>query len=103
MQQYRSAPDQQLVMLCEVFADDLTIGYRRGLEGRLHTFNGHEVNSLRHLADLVDACEDRYLRFGLGRGRVLILERSKVLEAGGRILERHAIAHDRSSDLRVAQ
>ncbi len=97
---YRTSPDQQLVMLCEVFADDLTIGYRRGLEGRIFTFNEQEVNSLTHLADMVDACEDTYMRFGLGRGRVLILERTKVLEASGRILERHAIAHDRSVDLR---
>ena len=51
-------------------------------------------------AELVDGCTDKYMKFGLEGGKLVILDRLQANEDAPRILQQHAITFDRSADLR---
>ena len=57
--------DQELVVLSQVLACDATLGYEELNNIRVKTFNGVDVRNLRHLAEMVYRCEERFLRFDL--------------------------------------
>ena len=44
-------------------------------QARCETFNGAELRNLAQLAQLVDGCADKYMRFGLEGGKWVILDR----------------------------
>ena len=52
-------------MLSQVLACDATLGYEELNNIRVKTFNGVDVRNLRHLAEMVYRCEERFLRFDL--------------------------------------
>jgi hypothetical protein len=70
------------------------------VQARCETCNGQEVRNLARLAELVDGCADKYMKFGLEGGKLVILDRLQALEDAPRILQQHAIPFDRSLDLR---
>ncbi len=49
---------------------------------------------------MVDGCTERYLNFGLEGGRLITLDRAEAEQHNSQILRVHAIASDRSEDLR---
>lgn len=69
---------------------------------RCESFNGQEVRNLATFAELVDGCGDKYMKFGLEGGKLVILDRLQANEDAPRILQQHAITFDRSADLRQA-
>ena len=71
-----------------------------GGQVRCQSFNGEEVRNLARLAELVDGCTDKYMKFGLEGGKLVILERVQAIADAPRILQQHAIPFDRSADLR---
>ena len=70
------------------------------LQVRCEAFNGQEVRNLATFAELVDGCTDKYMKFGLEGGKLVILDRLQANEDAPRILQQHAITFDRSADLR---
>merc|ERR1712032_936897 len=62
---------EQLVVLTQVLAHDLTVGYEDLENMLLHTVNGTNVRNLTHVVELLDVCTDEYLRFGLETNQVL--------------------------------
>lgn len=58
--------------------------------------NGTRVQNLAHLAQLVDACTERFLNFDLRGGRTITLDRQEAVLHNPRILQTHAIPSDRS-------
>ncbi|KAI8477127.1 MAG: trypsin-like serine protease [Monoraphidium minutum] len=58
-----SEPGEEVVVLSQVLAADSTLGYEDVLNAQVLEFNGQRVTNLAHLAQLVAACEDRWLRF----------------------------------------
>ncbi|BDA41920.1 Protease Do-like 10, mitochondrial [Coccomyxa sp. Obi] len=97
--EYRERPDEQVVVLFQVLAAEINFGYKFQTV-RCQTFNGEEVRNLARLAELVDSCEDKYMKFGLEGGKLVILERLQAIADAPRILQQHAIPFDRSADLR---
>ena len=67
---------------------------------RCETFNGQEVRNLATFAELIDGCSDKYMKFGLEGGKLVILDRLQANDDAPRILQQHAITFDRSADLR---
>lgn len=90
---------QQSVLLVQVLAHEINHGYRYAVVP-CETFNGQAIRNLRHLADMVDACGDQYLNFGLEGGRLISLDREEATQHGPQILRVHAISSDRSEDLK---
>jgi hypothetical protein len=67
---------------------------------RCENFNGQEVCNLATFAEMVDSCTDKYMKFGLEGGKLVILDRLQANADALRILQQHAITFDRSADLR---
>ena len=77
-----------------------TLNRQGALQVRCEAFNGQEVRNLATFAELVDGCTDKYMKFGLEGGKLVILDRLQANEDAPRILQQHAITFDRSADLR---
>eukprot|EP00803_Ostreobium_quekettii_P002645 evm.model.scf_1356.3 EVM.evm.TU.scf_1356.3 scf_1356:20076-25448(-) len=67
--EYRSFADEQVVVLVQVLASELNFGYNFSTM-HCHSFNGMKLHNLQHLAQLVDTCTDRYLKFSLESGEI---------------------------------
>lgn len=57
--------EEELVVLSQVLACDATLGYDDLYNVQLVGFNGQPVRNLRHLAEMVLACKEKYCRFDL--------------------------------------
>ena len=95
-------PDEELVVLSQVLAADINIGYEDVVNTAVDKFNGVKVRNLRHLVQLVEACQDEYLRFELDYNTVLVLTAAAARAATPAILETHSIPQRASADLEDA-
>merc|ERR1711957_67137 len=84
-------PDEKLVVLTQLLAHDLTVGYEDLENVFLHTVNGTKVRNLKHVHEIIDACDSEYLRFGLQNNLVLILKTDAAKSATAEVLEQHSI------------
>ncbi|CAL1169670.1 unnamed protein product [Cladocopium goreaui] len=91
--------DQQLVLLTQVLAHELTMGYDHLENMQLIAVGDVPVLNLRHAMELTEACEGPYLRFNLQQNQVLILRAAEARKATAEILVKHGIPQERSPDL----
>lgn len=98
---YRRAEhrDEQLVVLTQLLAHDLTVGYEDLENVLLHTVNGTKVRNLRSVMELCDKCEAEYLHFGLQPNLELVLKTKAAKEATAEVLVHHTIPAAMSADL----
>ncbi|CAK9060151.1 unnamed protein product [Durusdinium trenchii] len=97
----RDFEDEQVVVLSYVLAHTVNLGFQDVRNARLKAFvmDGQpvRVRNLWHLSELLDSCQDEYLRFELfGRGsgflpEIIVLERAAVQAAEKDILSRNKI------------
>jgi len=95
-------PDEELVVLSQVLAADINIGYEEVCNTAVNKFNGVLVRNLRHLVELVEACDDEYMRFELDYNTLLALTTTAARAATPAILETHSIPQRASADLEDA-
>ncbi len=62
--------DQQVVVLAQVLANEVSIGYEDIVNTAVKAVNGTEINNLKQLVDLVQGCRDKYLRLDLEYNQV---------------------------------
>ena len=94
-----SLEGQQIVLLLMVLRAEVNIGYEE-LSWQLASLNGTEVQSLRHLKELVEAVSAGELVFRLDSGEVLVLDASKCWASEAQLFRTHCIPHRASVDLR---
>eukprot|EP00898_Chlorokybus_atmophyticus_P008573 jgi/Chlat1/8717/Chrsp9S08549 len=93
-------PDEQVVVLAQVLASDVTIGYEDINNSQLKKFNGVEVRNLRHLTELVHAFKnEKYLVFELEYDNVLVLDSTAAHDATTVVCAIHGIPSHLSQDL----
>lgn len=93
----------EVVVLSEVLADDVNMGYQQITYISVDSINGVKVKNMRHLINLIENSKERFIEIKLeNKGRV-VLELSKMKNATPRILERYRIPSDRSKDFRNRQ
>ena len=63
MNSMTKTPAEQLVVLGQVLASELMLGYEDIANTAVLRFNGELVVNLAHLAEMVDSCTERYLTF----------------------------------------
>ncbi|CAM9648988.1 unnamed protein product [Ectocarpus fasciculatus] len=95
----RASNDEDIVILTQVLAHEVNVGYEGFSNMQLLSFNGERVKSLRHLVRLADANRQEFLRFELFRDRLVVLEAAGVPEATTQICKDNSIPSPRSSDL----
>lgn len=98
-QEHAEARDQQLVIMTQVLAHELTMGYENLENLRLLTVCGSPVRNLRHARELTDACVDGFLRLGLQHNLQLIIKADAARRATQDVLEKHGIPAPMSPDL----
>ncbi|KAI4301339.1 hypothetical protein L6164_034627 [Bauhinia variegata] len=92
-------PGEQIVILSQVLANEVNIGYEDMSNQQVLKFNGTGIKNIHHLAHLVDTCTDRYLFFEFEDNYIAVLEREASIAASSCILRDYGIPSERSSDL----
>ncbi|KAI3979068.1 hypothetical protein MKX01_016243 [Papaver californicum] len=90
---------EQIVVLSQVLANEVNIGYEDMGNQQVLKFNGTRVKNISHLSHLVDSCQDKYLVFEFEDNFVAVLDREAATTASPRILKDYGIPSERSSDL----
>ncbi|KAJ4968674.1 hypothetical protein NE237_015375 [Protea cynaroides] len=90
---------EQIVILSQVLANEVNIGYENMDNQQVLKFNGIPIKNIRHLAYLVDSCNDKYLVFEFEDNFLAVLEREAAAVATPCILKDYGIPSERSSDL----
>lgn len=91
---------QQLVVLTQILAHELTWGYDSLENKLLKSVNGTPVRNLPHVAELVGAQEAGMLRLQLQSNRVIVLNAERLKGTTAEVLEKHGIPSATSGDLR---
>eukprot|EP00850_Spirogloea_muscicola_P009186 SM000051S17546 [mRNA] locus=s51:220822:226189:+ [translate_table: standard] len=92
--------NEQVVVLSQVLANDVNIGYEDITNSQVLSLDGEKIRNLQHLAHLVDTCPTEFLRFSLELQEVVVLEMKAARAATADILRDHCIPSDRSEDLK---
>ncbi|WOG83748.1 hypothetical protein DCAR_0102926 [Daucus carota subsp. sativus] len=90
---------EQIVVLSQVLANEVNIGYEDMSNEQVLKFNGTRIKNIHHLAHLVDSCKDRYLVFEFEDNYLAILDREASSIASSCILKDYGIPSERSADL----
>ncbi|KAL3685912.1 hypothetical protein R1sor_003934 [Riccia sorocarpa] len=93
--------EEQLVVVSQVLVADINIGYEDIVNTQILAFNNVPVKNLKHLATMVENCEDQFLRFDLEYQQIVVLETKAAKAATVDILSTHCIPSSFSDDLRV--
>jgi hypothetical protein len=82
----------QVVILIQVLAHPANLGYDHLCDLQLKDFNGVKVRSLKHLYQLVHACEEKYVQMEFDpTGSIVILRREVLFNVTQQICEVHSI------------
>lgn len=92
---------EQMVILSQVLASDVNIGYEDMSNQQVLKLNEIKIKNIRHLAHIVDSCNDKYLIFELEDNFLVVMERQAASAATPQILKDYGIACERSPDLLV--
>eukprot|EP00929_Paragymnodinium_shiwhaense_P044014 TRINITY_DN22582_c0_g1_i1.p1 TRINITY_DN22582_c0_g1~~TRINITY_DN22582_c0_g1_i1.p1 ORF type:complete len:569 (+),score=108.25 TRINITY_DN22582_c0_g1_i1:183-1889(+) len=95
----REGPDYEGIVLTQVLAGGVTIGYTDMQYERLRTLNGEKVMNLRHLDELVSNSTSKYLTFEMASKEMVVLDRKKAADALAGMLAQSMIPAARSAAL----
>ncbi|KAG2483061.1 hypothetical protein HYH03_018044 [Edaphochlamys debaryana] len=90
---------EQVVVLSQVLASDVNLGYEEISNTQVVSLNGQPIANLADLVARVDACGEHFLSFELEYNQRVVLETAKAKESTPEILATHCIAQDRSPDV----
>ncbi|KAG7548632.1 PDZ domain [Arabidopsis suecica] len=93
--------DEQLVVVSQVLVSDINIGYEEIVNTQVLAFNGKPVKNLKGLAEMVEKCEDEYMKFNLDYDQLVTLDTKRAKEATLDILTTHCIPSAMSDDLKA--
>ncbi|KAI6675335.1 hypothetical protein NL676_003241 [Syzygium grande] len=94
------SPDEQLVVVSQVLAADINIGYEGIVNTEVLAFNGKPVKNLKSLASMVESCEEEFLKFDLEYQQIVVLRMETAKAATLDILKTHCIPSAMSDDLK---
>ncbi|WVZ81835.1 hypothetical protein U9M48_029168 [Paspalum notatum var. saurae] len=92
--------DEQIVVVSQVLVADINIGYEDIVNIQVLAFNGTPVKNLKHLATMVDECNEAFLKFDLDYDQLVVLETETAKAATQDILTTHCIPSAMSEDLK---
>nr|GMC67259.1 protease Do-like 9 [Ipomoea batatas] len=93
--------DEQLVVVSQVLVDDINTRYEDIVNTQVIAFNGKPVENLKNLANMVETCEEKYLKFELDYDLVVVLQTKTAKAATSNILATHCIPAAMSDDLKA--
>ncbi|KAJ4839161.1 Protease Do-like 9, partial [Turnera subulata] len=93
--------DEQLIVVSQVLVADINIGYEEIVNTQVLAFNGKPVRNLKNLADMVENCSEKFLKFELDYDQIVVLKTETAKAATLDILETHCIPSAMSDDLKT--
>ncbi|XP_050223550.1 protease Do-like 9 [Mercurialis annua] len=96
----RRSPDEEIVLVSQVLAADINVGYEDIVDTQVIAFNGRPVRNLKSLACMVEFCTDEYLKFELEYDQIAVLRTEPAKEATDDILTTHSIPSAMSDDIK---
>jgi hypothetical protein len=96
----RSGDQKELVVLSHVLGDEMTAGYEDFKDRIISEVNGKKISSMEDLLKTLESNEGRYHVLVDDYGKQIVLEKKKIEERGGAILDKYKIRSDRSEDLK---
>lgn len=87
----KETESQQIVLLTQILAHSCNLGYEDMENSHLKKFNGVEVESLQHLADLYDKAQEKFLNFEFFPQRIICLDRLEVENSTAEICAENSI------------
>jgi PDZ domain len=94
----RTAAQHEVVVLTQVLADEINVGYGSAYDKAVDTVNGTAPKDLAEFVALVEAARG-IVEIVLVSGAVIALDTAEVKAATPRILERYRVIRDRSPGL----
>ncbi|KAK1432806.1 hypothetical protein QVD17_09707 [Tagetes erecta] len=92
--------DEQLVVVSQVLVADINIGYEEIVNTQVIAFNNKPVKNLKSLAEMVESCNDEFLKFDLEYEQIVVLRTKTAKKATRDILLTHCIPSAMSDDLK---
>jgi len=96
----RTAARSQVVVLQKVMADRVNQGYHDHESLVISRVQGRKIRNLKDLIRIVESENGEFMRFDLGDGSTIVLDRDQAKKRSDGILRRFGIPSDRSEDLR---
>ncbi|KAF5479554.1 hypothetical protein F2P56_000364 [Juglans regia] len=93
--------DEQLVVVSQVLAADINIGYENIVNTQVLAFNGKPVKNLKSLVSMVEGCDDDYMKFELEYQQLVVLRTKTAKSTTLDILTTHCIPSAMSDDLKT--
>ncbi|OGV59304.1 MAG: hypothetical protein A2X45_04895 [Lentisphaerae bacterium GWF2_50_93] len=90
----------QVVVLSNVLADDVNMGYQNLRYTSVSTVNSRKVKNLKDFIDKIEGIKTGFLEIVLEDNNKIVLDVEKARKATTDILQRYRIGSDRSPDLR---
>jgi S1-C subfamily serine protease len=92
---------RELIVISDVLAGELNRGYEHFEDEVVHSIDGVPVRDLRHLSELLDSAQGKFVTLTTKRGGLIALNRGEVQERTGDLLARYGVPADRLGDLAV--
>lgn len=90
---------REIILLINVLADDINIGYHAFTNGIVTRVNGRNITTMRDLVDAFESNKEQFQTIEDIHGYRIVLDRAKSISNGPAILKRYLISSDRSQDL----
>ncbi len=94
----RTEGRQEVIVLSQVLADDINVGYEDSEDVTVQSVNGVAPRNLKHFVELLESAEGS-VDIKVSSDCHLVVDVNDAREAGERILDRYRIGSDRSTDL----
>ncbi|KAL6960640.1 Protease Do-like 9 [Sarracenia purpurea var. burkii] len=91
--------DEQLVVVSQVLAANINVGYEDIVNTQVLAFNGNPVKNLKNLVRMVESCDEEFLKFDLEHQQIVILRTKTAKAATSDILKTYCIPSAMSNDL----
>ena len=99
MHEHKEQPGDQVVVVSQVLSADINIGYEDIVNIIVTGVNGKPVRNLKSLVDMVEKCNDEYLKLELDQNQLVVLNTKEAKKSTAAILKTHCIPQSRSVDL----
>jgi len=96
---YKEYVDHQVVILSQVLASSINIGYHELSNLKIDKFNGVEIRNLLHLKHLIDESKQEFNRFDLALDKVVVVNRIDAIRSNDQIIKEHNLPSLMSRDL----
>ena len=97
-ERFQRSAGEEVVVLSQILASEISSGYDGIRNIILESFNGVPLLNLRHLHDLVEACTDEFMVFGLSHTQTVVLRREETINSTADILKQHGISSPKSAE-----